>query len=59
MTQAWNPGLNSWQLAGFSLCSIICDLLSKKLAHRAFYEIEIRPEIGIPMCNCAAGKKWK
>ena len=30
---------------------------TRHIAH--FMKIEIRPEIGIPMCNCAAGKKWK
>ena len=30
---------------------------TRHIAH--FMKIEIRPEISIPMCNCAAGKKWK
>ena len=30
---------------------------TQRIAH--FMKIEIRPEIGIPMCNCAAGKKMK
>ena len=38
----------------------ICDPLSENVVHCAFYmKIEIRPKIGIPMCNCVAGKKWK
>ena len=31
--------------------------LTRHITH--FMKIEIRPESGIPMCNCAAGKKWK
>ena len=31
--------------------------LEKVFAH--FMKIEIKLEISIPMCNCAAGKKWK
>ena len=41
-------------------CSISAVTRWVKTRHIAhFMKIEIRPWIGIPMCNCVAGKKWK